>query len=94
MNLKRYCVAGGVSLAVHAAFLFVAHEPKVFAMPTGNQSTSVSINFTAQPTPKAVETPPVEQPVEKPVEPPPVKKKSSNRKNPRNQNRLERNRNL
>ena len=74
MNLKRYCVAGGVSLAVHAAFLFVAHEPKVFAMPTGNQSTSVSINFTAQPTPKAVETPPVEQPVEKPVEPPPVKK--------------------
>ncbi|UUM33066.1 energy transducer TonB [Vibrio japonicus] len=83
MNLKRYCVAGGVSLAVHAAFLFVAHEPKVFAMPTGNQSTSVSINFTTQPTPKAVETPPTEQPAEKPVTPPPVKEKVVKQEEPK-----------
>ncbi len=87
MNLKRYCVAGGVSLAVHAAFLFVAQDPKVFAMPTGNQSTSVSINFTTQPTPKAVEAPPTEQPAEKPVEqpvtPPPVKEEVVKQEKPK-----------
>ncbi len=78
MNLKRYSVAGGISLAVHAAFLVVAQEPKVFAMPAGNQTTSVSINFTSQPAPKVAEvTPPAEQPAEtapEPTpEPPPVK---------------------
>ena len=72
---------------VHAAFLFVAHEPKSFAMPAGADSSVVSITFTPAPQPKAAEntpteTPPVEQTVEPPppppppppVEPPPVKK--------------------
>nr|WP_275666698.1 energy transducer TonB [Vibrio tubiashii] len=60
VNVKRYTIAGSISLAIHAAFVFVAQEPKAFAMPAGAQSSSVSINF------KAVATPPatsVEQPV-------------------------------
>ncbi|MFM2587965.1 TonB family protein [Vibrio sp. TBV020] len=66
MNIKRYTIAGSLSLAVHAAFLFVAQEPKAFAMPAGAQSTSVSINF------KAMATPPPPQPT--PVESEPVVK--------------------
>ncbi|NUW70152.1 energy transducer TonB [Vibrio coralliilyticus] len=85
MNLKRYAIAGGVSLALHTAILFVADEPKLHAMPAGAQSSTVSINFKAVPTPRppAEPEPVAEQPVEapeppKPVEPakvePPVKK--------------------
>ena len=68
---------------VHAAFLFVAHESKSFAMPAGVDAPAVSIKFMAspkQPTAEVtpVETPPVEQavvpPPPPPVEPPPVKK--------------------
>ncbi|MEZ8100691.1 energy transducer TonB [Vibrio bivalvicida] len=55
MNVKRYTIAGSISLAIHAAFVLVAQEPKAFAMPAGAQSDSVSINF------KAVATPPAEQ---------------------------------
>ncbi|NOH22201.1 energy transducer TonB [Vibrio europaeus] len=73
MNVKRYTIAGSISLAIHAAFVFVAQEPKAFAMPAGSQSDSVSINF------KAVATPPA-QPVEQPTtqsepiaEPEPIK---------------------
>ncbi|MDC5705217.1 energy transducer TonB [Vibrio europaeus] len=60
MNVKRYTIAGSISLAIHAAFVFVAQEPKAFAMPAGAQSSSVSINFKAVATPPAT---PVEQPV-------------------------------
>ncbi|MCG9682110.1 energy transducer TonB [Vibrio sp. Isolate23] len=85
MNLKRYAIAGGVSLALHTAILFVADEPKLHAMPAGAQSSTVSINFkaVATPQPPAEPEPVAEQPVEapeppKPVEPakvePPVKK--------------------
>ncbi|WFB50945.1 MULTISPECIES: energy transducer TonB [Vibrio] len=85
VNLKRYAIAGGVSLALHTAILFVADEPKLHAMPAGAQSSTVSINFKAVPTPQppAEPEPVAEQPVEapeppKPVEPakvePPVKK--------------------
>lgn len=74
MNLKRYAIAGGVSLALHTAILFVADEPKLHAMPAGAQSSTVSINFKAVPTPQ----PPAEPEPPKPVEPakvePPVKK--------------------
>ncbi|MEH0760526.1 energy transducer TonB [Vibrio sp. 16] len=84
MNLKRYSIAGGVSLAIHAAFLFVAHESKSFAMPTGSDTPTVSLKFAPTPSPKVEqaapsepqEMPPVEKAVEPPppVEPPPVKK--------------------
>lgn len=57
MNIKRYTIAGSLSLAVHAAIVFVAQEPKAFAMPAGAQSTSVSINFKAVATPPPPSTP-------------------------------------
>lgn len=93
MNLKRYSIAGGVSLAIHAAFLFVAHEPKSFAMPTGADTPTVSIKFAPMPSKKVEqtatqepvpqETAPLEQIVEpppKPVTPPPVKKEAKKEK--------------
>lgn len=49
MNFPRYVVAGGVSLALHAAFMLVANQSTALAMPAGNQSTSVAINFVAAP---------------------------------------------
>lgn len=51
MNFPRYVVAGGVSLALHAAFMLVANQSTALAMPAGNQSTSVAINFVAAPQP-------------------------------------------
>lgn len=51
MNFPRYVVAGGVSLALHAAFMLVAKQSTALAMPAGNQSTSVAINFVAAPQP-------------------------------------------
>ena len=73
VNVKRYTIAGGISLAVHAAFMFVVQEPKAFAMPAGAQSTSVSINFKAVSAPAPEPTPVVEEPVTKaePVPDPP-----------------------
>lgn len=89
MNVKRYTIAGGISLAVHAAVLFVAQEPKVFAMPAGAQSTSVAINFkaaTSHQTPPAVEEPiaqsePTPEPP-KPVTPPEPKKSVAKKPTP------------
>ncbi|EKO3455675.1 TonB family protein [Vibrio fluvialis] len=49
MNFPRYFVAGGVSLALHASLLLVAKQSTALAMPAGNQSTSVAINFVAAP---------------------------------------------
>ncbi|MBY7807625.1 energy transducer TonB [Vibrio fluvialis] len=49
MNFPRYFVAGGVSLALHASLLLVAKQSTALAMPAGNQSTSVAINFVATP---------------------------------------------
>nr|WP_214649689.1 energy transducer TonB [Vibrio anguillarum]CAD43041.1 TonB protein [Vibrio anguillarum serovar O1] len=71
VNFTRYLVAGSLSLAIHAAILFVDDESKVFAMPAGNQSTSVSINFVAQPQAQVVQeqatkTPPPEKRANKP----------------------------
>jgi len=74
VNVKRYTIAGSISLAIHAAFVFIAQEPKAFAMPAGAQSDTVSINFKAVATPPV---PPVEQPVTQPepkAESQPVKK--------------------
>lgn len=51
MNLQRYVIAGGASLALHAALLFVSNETKVFAMPAGNPASSVSLNLVAAPKP-------------------------------------------
>tara|TARA_Y100001960_G_scaffold319875_1_gene391853 strand:+ start:561 stop:1367 length:807 start_codon:yes stop_codon:yes gene_type:complete len=89
VNLKRYSIAGGVSLAIHAAFLFVAHEPKSHAAPSGADTPTVSIKFAPMPSKKVEqateaqepvpqETPALEQevvpPTPEPVVPPTVKK--------------------
>ncbi len=85
MNLQRYVIAGGASLAIHAALLFVSQETKVFAMPAGNPSSSVSLNLVAapkptqpQPTPKQevaeVKEPKPQKVPEPTPEPQPVKK--------------------
>ncbi|MDA0150571.1 energy transducer TonB [Vibrio sp. LaRot3] len=72
MNVTRYVIAGGVSLALHAALLFVTDEPKAFAMPAGAKTQIVSLKFVTPITPaepaSAKPTPP------KPIEPTPVKK--------------------
>lgn len=69
MNVPRYVIAGGASLVIHAAMLFVAQESKVFAMPAGSQSNTVSINFT----PKSVPSQAQPKTVTEPVEPEPIK---------------------
>ncbi|MDH5902748.1 TonB family protein [Vibrio splendidus] len=69
MNVPRYVIAGGASLVIHAALLFVAQESKVFAMPAGSQSNTVSINFT----PKSTPSPAQKKTITEPVEPEPIK---------------------
>lgn len=69
MNVPRYVIAGGASLVIHAALLFVAQESKVFAMPAGSQSNTVSINFTPKSTPSQAQ----QKTVTEPVEPEPIK---------------------
>ncbi|WP_135383662.1 energy transducer TonB [Vibrio tasmaniensis] len=69
MNVPRYVIAGGASLVIHAAMLFVAQESKVFAMPAGSQSNTVSINFT----PKSLPSQAQKKTVTEPVEPKPIK---------------------
>ncbi|MGR3958944.1 energy transducer TonB [Vibrio lentus] len=69
MNVPRYVIAGGASLVIHAALLFVAQESKVFAMPAGSQSNTVSINFT----PKTTPSPAQQKTITEPVEPEPIK---------------------
>ncbi|MEG3219158.1 energy transducer TonB [Vibrio gigantis] len=69
MNVPRYVIAGGASLVIHAALLFVAQESKVFAMPAGSQSNTVSINFTPKSAPSQAQQKTVTEPVEpKPIE--------------------------
>ncbi|MFA0378273.1 TonB family protein [Vibrio sp. 10N.222.54.A3] len=68
MNVPRYVIAGGASLVIHAALLFVAQESKVFAMPAGSQSNTVSINFT----PKSTPSPAQQKTITEPVEPEPI----------------------
>ncbi|PQJ64150.1 energy transducer TonB [Vibrio chagasii] len=84
MNVPRYVIAGGASLVIHAALLFVAQESKVFAMPAGSQSNTVSINFTPKRAPsqaqqktatEPVEPEPIKEPVSK-AEPKPVEPKA------------------
>lgn len=69
VNVPRYVIAGGASLVIHAALLFVAQESKVFAMPAGSQSNTVSINFTPKSTPSQAQ----QKTVTEPVEPEPIK---------------------
>ncbi|MBY7729505.1 energy transducer TonB [Vibrio splendidus] len=64
MNVPRYVIAGGASLVIHAALLFVAQESKVFAMPAGSQSNTVSINFTPKSTPSQAQQKTITEPVE------------------------------
>nr|WP_202602369.1 energy transducer TonB [Vibrio toranzoniae] len=90
VNVPRYVIAGGASLVIHAALLFVAQESKVFAMPAGSQSNTVSINFTPKSTPSQAQQKTVTEPVEseppqktvsqaepKPVEPKAVETKQA-----------------
>ncbi|KJY82839.1 energy transducer TonB [Vibrio galatheae] len=68
MNIKRYTMAASLSLAIHTGFVFIAQEPKAFAMPAGTQSHTVSINFKAvtPPTkPEVTATKPTAEPIEK-----------------------------
>ena len=69
MNIPRYVIAGSASLAIHIAILFVAQESKLFAMPAGTNSTTVSINFvpstSAKPSPQAE---PISDPVSETAE--------------------------
>lgn len=76
MNVPRYVIAGGASLVIHAALLFVAQESKVFAMPAGSQSNTVSINFT----PKNTPSPAQQKTITEPVEPEPIKETVSQAK--------------
>ncbi|MGR4999060.1 TonB family protein [Vibrio celticus] len=69
MNVPRYVIAGGASLVIHAALLFVAQESKVFAMPAGSQSNTVSINFTLKSVPSQAQ----QKTITEPVEPEPIK---------------------
>ncbi|WP_409580251.1 energy transducer TonB [Vibrio owensii] len=69
MNVKRYVIAGGASLVVHAALLFVSQETKVFAMPAGNPTSSVSLNLVSAPKPVQAESTPQEVVEEKQPEP-------------------------
>lgn len=91
MNVKRYAIAGGASLVVHAALLFVSQETKVFAMPAGNPTSSVSLNLVSAPKPVQAEPTPQEvveekqpepepKPVKKVVEKPVVKKEAVKKK--------------
>ncbi|WP_273993681.1 energy transducer TonB [Vibrio parahaemolyticus] len=72
MNVQRYVIAGGASLVIHAALLFVSQENKVFAMPAGNPASSVSLNLVSapptleKPTPENVEPPKELQPQKQP----------------------------
>ncbi|MFA0087766.1 energy transducer TonB [Vibrio sp. 10N.261.51.F12] len=61
MNIKRYAVAGGLSVAIHLSFMLVDNEQKVFAMPSGSQSSSVSLNFVAQSAPAQAASEPPKQ---------------------------------
>lgn len=78
MNLNRYIIAGGLSLAFHAVLFITTDEAQVFAMPAGNPTQSVSINMVAMPKAAPVEpaksTPRQEQvkaePAKPKVEPP------------------------
>ena len=72
MNVKRYAIAGGASLVVHAALLFVSQETKVFAMPAGNPTSSVSLNLVSAP--KSVQAEPTPQEVVEEKQPEPQKK--------------------
>lgn len=45
--MLRFIIAGGATLAIHAALLFVVPENKVIVMPSGANTTSVSIKFLA-----------------------------------------------
>ncbi len=82
MNLQRYVIAGGASLAIHAALLFVSQETKVFAMPAGNPASTVSLNLVSAPKPVKAQPAPQEEAEKKQTEtkkqpepkPEPVKK--------------------
>lgn len=54
---------------VHAALLFVSQETKVFAMPAGNPTSSVSLNLVSAPKPVQAEPTPQEVVEEKQPEP-------------------------
>ncbi|CAH1527957.1 Protein TonB [Vibrio owensii] len=54
---------------VHAALLFVSQETKVFAMPAGNPTSSVSLNLVSAPKPVQAESTPQEVVEEKQPEP-------------------------
>ncbi|QEO47593.1 energy transducer TonB [Vibrio cholerae] len=81
VNLNRYVIAGGLSLAFHALLLITTDEAQVFAMPAGNPTQSVSINMVSMPKtapaqPEQAKPEPVKPtPVQEAVKTPPAKPK-------------------
>lgn len=71
VNVPRYVIAGGASLVIHAALLFVAQESKVFAMPAGAESKTVALNFKPQTQRSVKREETVTEPVESEVTPEP-----------------------
>ncbi|NOH69123.1 TonB family protein [Vibrio rotiferianus] len=80
MNVKRYAIAGGASLVVHAALLFISQETKVFAMQAGNPTSSVSLNLVSAP--KPVQTAPTPQEVVEEKQPEPKKQPEAKKPKP------------
>ncbi|HGH6024738.1 TPA: TonB family protein [Vibrio mimicus] len=86
MNLKRYVIAGGLSMAFHALLLITTDEAQVFAMPAGNPSQSVSINMVAMPKSAPAPIEPVKpSPPQKQVKPEPVPPKAAVKPKPQPQ---------
>ncbi|WP_316245783.1 energy transducer TonB [Vibrio mimicus] len=86
MNLKRYVIAGGLSMAFHALLLITTDEAQVFAMPAGNPSQSVSINMVAMPKSTPAPTDPVKpSPPQKQVKLEPVPPKAAVKPKPQPQ---------
>nr|WP_320205312.1 energy transducer TonB [Vibrio mimicus] len=86
MNLKRYVIAGGLSMAFHALLLITTDEAQVFAMPAGNPSQYVSINMVAMPKSAPAPTDPVKpSPPQKQVKPEPVPPKAAVKPKPQPQ---------
>lgn len=55
MNAKRYAIAGVVSVLAHSLLLSAVPNKMVMAMPVGTDSTKVSLNLIAAPTPQQAE---------------------------------------
>ncbi|GLT18741.1 cell envelope protein TonB [Vibrio zhanjiangensis] len=56
MNLRRYFIAGSLSIAIHSSIFWTGYETKAYAMPTGSHSSSVTIRFSPVSVPNTVQS--------------------------------------